>query len=440
MAWWSCRSGSIRGGPSTSTTSCVWSAERLPPAHEHAPPLPRPHHGLVQDALWVQPPPAPDVPGPAAHVHGTRDPDEPRVPGPMPPHPEQSRAPQAGRPSTDRARRGAGAPRCSVAQTGGAPSGRGEASSPRPHARREAGPAALPQARDPHLEGYRSPGHPQVVDSASMSATAPGSPQPGAHASRGESTARADRSQPLAEYQLRVNGCARTCAVEPETSLLRVLRERPWLDGHRVRVRHRPMRSSARSCSTTWRFAPVSRRSGARPATSPRSKAWTTATPRRRPGQPGPPSRYRSAATAGPGRSWPRSRCSATGRIPTTRTSHSPWPADSAVTTRIRGSGKAIKRAAAARKAAMSPCGPARPGQPDPAVVMSAAGRPGRRRLPARLVVRRAGLADAQPLADFLHLVQSNSPDLFHSSTWTLPRRSAQFPMSRKKRIASCPP
>jgi len=64
-----------------------------------------------------------------------------------------------------------------------------------------------------------------------MSAAAPGSEQPGAHASRGESTARADRSQPLTEYRLRVNGCARTCAVKPETPLLCVLRESLGLMG-----------------------------------------------------------------------------------------------------------------------------------------------------------------------------------------------------------------
>ena len=64
-----------------------------------------------------------------------------------------------------------------------------------------------------------------------MSAAARGSPQPGAHASRGASTARADRRQPLAEYQLRVNGCPRTCAVEPETPLLCVLRESLGLMG-----------------------------------------------------------------------------------------------------------------------------------------------------------------------------------------------------------------
>lgn len=64
-----------------------------------------------------------------------------------------------------------------------------------------------------------------------MSAVAPGSPQPGAHASRGESTALADRSQPLTEYRLRVNGRTRTCAVEPETPLLWVLRESLGLMG-----------------------------------------------------------------------------------------------------------------------------------------------------------------------------------------------------------------
>ena len=58
-----------------------------------------------------------------------------------------------------------------------------------------------------------------------MSTTAPGSPQPGAHASCGEPTPLADRNQPLAEYRLRVNGYARICAVEPETPLLWVLRE-----------------------------------------------------------------------------------------------------------------------------------------------------------------------------------------------------------------------
>ena len=58
-----------------------------------------------------------------------------------------------------------------------------------------------------------------------MSAAAPWSPRPGAHGSRGASIALADRDQPLADYRLRVNGCARTCAVEPETPLLCVLRE-----------------------------------------------------------------------------------------------------------------------------------------------------------------------------------------------------------------------
>jgi len=40
-----------------------------------------------------------------------------------------------------------------------------------------------------------------------------------------------DRSQALAEYRLRVNGSARTCAVEPETPLLCVLRESLGLMG-----------------------------------------------------------------------------------------------------------------------------------------------------------------------------------------------------------------
>ena len=49
----------------------------------------------------------------------------------------------------------------------------------------EAGPAEPPRAADRDLEANRSPVHPQVVGRALMSAAAPGSPQPGAHASRG---------------------------------------------------------------------------------------------------------------------------------------------------------------------------------------------------------------------------------------------------------------
>jgi len=64
-----------------------------------------------------------------------------------------------------------------------------------------------------------------------MSTAAPGSPRPGAHAPRGESAALADRDQLLAEYRLRVNGSARTCAVEPETPLVCVLRESLGLMG-----------------------------------------------------------------------------------------------------------------------------------------------------------------------------------------------------------------
>ena len=158
--------------------------------------------------------------------------------------------------------------------------------------------------------------------------------------------------------------------------------------------------------------------------------------------KPGSPRRYRSAATAGPGRSWPRSRCSATGRIPTTRTSHSPWPADSAVTTRIRGSGKAIKRAAAARKAAMSPCGSARPGQPDSAFVMSAASRPEDDASPpgwSFAVLVRQTLARSPPSFISSH---SNSP--YHSRALTTSPASspirATSRSSRKKRTASCLP
>ena len=64
-----------------------------------------------------------------------------------------------------------------------------------------------------------------------MSTAAPGSPRPGAHAPRGESAALADRDQLLAEYRLHVNGSARTCAVEPETPLVCVLRESLGLMG-----------------------------------------------------------------------------------------------------------------------------------------------------------------------------------------------------------------
>jgi hypothetical protein len=51
-------------------------------------------------------------------------------------------------------------------------------------ARREAGPAEPPQAGQRDLERNRAPGHPQVVDSALMSAAAPVSPQSGMRAQR----------------------------------------------------------------------------------------------------------------------------------------------------------------------------------------------------------------------------------------------------------------
>ena len=117
--------------------------------------------------------------------------------------------------------------------------------------------------------------------------------------------------------ELTVNGKKHSVDVEPEMPLLWVLRDVLDVEGPEVRLRHRPVRrlhrARERRAGALVLGARVrrGREEGASPSRASRSAASCTRCRR-----PGSTTRCRSAATASPGRSWRRWRCSRGTRNP----------------------------------------------------------------------------------------------------------------------------